>query len=313
MGNKRSKIKHSSPPSSGLAQMRLTTTQPHHYGILMLGAGSVGKSTILKSIESVKQCYQDERHSTPIDARSASQEKAIIRANCIQCILLLCRELLTLNQPPIVLTDLNLHFNTYGTDYGNAMQTITSYTHESFETNLDYIALQSLANAIRIIWQMNKIQEIYKLHMLGKYSIPCNMDHFLNKIERIMSKYYIPSKEDYYKLRCRTTGLIRRYYIDDKKINKFCIYEYGGQRGERAKWIHVFPKRYIIFVVGLDQFCKCLFEDSSTNGLLENMQIFKELLHKTYTKNMQFVLFFTKIDLFKQCLKVTDLSIVYGN
>merc|ERR1712176_1226243 len=128
-----------------------------------------------------------------------------------------------------------------------------------------------------------------------------------------MSKFWIPSKEDYFKLRDKTTGLKEVFYDDDKG-NKFCICDSGGSRGERGKWIQAFGRcQCIIFVIGLDHFCKCLFEDNSVNALVENMQIFKEMLENRYTKKMEFVLFFSQIDLFKECLKITDLSILYGD
>lgn len=55
----------------------------------------------------------------------------------------------------------------------------------------------------------------------------------------------------------------RRYEIDG---SIFEMYDVGGQRNERKKWIHCFDNvTAVIFVAALSEYDQCLFEDASTN------------------------------------------------
>ena len=47
------------------------------------------------------------------------------------------------------------------------------------------------------------------------------------------------------------------------------MYDVGGQRNERKKWIHCFEGvTAVIFVVGLSEFDQCLVEDGVTNRMV---------------------------------------------
>eukprot|EP01083_Nonionella_stella_P002716 7806_1 len=293
MGNRTTQNKHiiHTPPIS----------KPH--GIILLGAGSVGKTTILKLIRQVKGI-------TCRSTASTMSERALIRNNCVNCIF----------QSILILTKKKLDAE-YSLIYKHEIDIVRSFRYREFdseEVDPDDASMKALAKAIHKIWNTKEIQDIFKLRLVGKYAMYSNMDHFFNKIERIMSKYYIPSKEDYFKLKKRTTGFVDISYKTDSG-EEFFIIDVGGSRGERGKWVYLskWPEynsfyKDCIFVVAPDQFCKCLFEDESSNALLENMQLFKECLEQRLMRNRQFILFFTKLDLFRECLKEIDLSILYG-
>ncbi len=68
---------------------------------------------------------------------------------------------------------------------------------------------------------------------------------------------------------------IIRYDIDG---SPFEIYDVGGQRNERKKWIHCFDDvTALIFVAALSEYDQTLFEDSTTNRLLEAVELFGEI------------------------------------
>eukprot|EP01083_Nonionella_stella_P147762 466724_1 len=274
-------------------------------GIVLLGAGSVGKSTIFKMIQQVKGVTE------PL--RPLNKLPGAIRNNCVCSI---TRLIDYATKSGSIIDNL----------YSDQVQLVVSFVSHNFETEqTDDVPMKSLADAIHTIWNHEDIQDIYRWCVFGKYAMYSNMDYFFNKIDLIMSDTYFPSNQDYFKLRDRTTGLNHTSYYDDMG-NEFCIIDVGGQRGERKKWFWALASggNYIynddkkrcptdcIFVVALDQFCKCLFEDESANALMENLQLFKDCLEHKMMRNMQFILFFTKLDLFKECLKVTDLSMLYG-
>ena len=63
--------------------------------------------------------------------------------------------------------------------------------------------------------------------------------------------------------RSLSLSLSRRYEIDG---STFEMYDVGGQRNERKKWIHCFDNvTAVIFVAALSEYDQCLFEDASTN------------------------------------------------
>jgi guanine nucleotide-binding protein G(i) subunit alpha len=51
-----------------------------------------------------------------------------------------------------------------------------------------------------------------------------------------MKDGYIPSEQDVLRSRVRTTGIVENDFVIDG--NQFKMYDVGGQRNERKKWIH---------------------------------------------------------------------------
>ena len=64
---------------------------------------------------------------------------------------------------------------------------------------------------------------------------------------------YTPSEEDVLLCRSRTIGIVKTVLEIDK--NEFNIYDVGGQRNERRKWIHCFDEvTAVIFVAALSEY-----------------------------------------------------------
>jgi hypothetical protein len=53
---------------------------------------------------------------------------------------------------------------------------------------------------------------------------------------QVMRDNYIPSEQDVLRSRVRTTGIVENEFVIDG--NQFKMYDVGGQRNERKKWIH---------------------------------------------------------------------------
>ena len=58
------------------------------------------------------------------------------------------------------------------------------------------------------------------------------------QISRISSPGYIPTQQDVLRTRVKTTGIIETNFTF-KDLN-FKMFDVGGQRSERKKWIHCF-------------------------------------------------------------------------
>jgi hypothetical protein len=65
-----------------------------------------------------------------------------------------------------------------------------------------------------------------------------SVQFYFNKIDIIKMPDYLPDKDDILFSRVRTSGIVtERYNIDG---TTFEMYDVGGQRNERKKWIHCF-------------------------------------------------------------------------
>ena len=92
-------------------------------------------------------------------------------------------------------------------------------------------------------------------------------DHLQNKIDEIKLPDYVPTQNDVLMARVRTSGIVtERYNIDN---TTFEMYDVGGQRNERKKWIHCFEGvTAVIFVAAISEYDQKLFEDGETNRMV---------------------------------------------
>merc|ERR1712228_35931 len=108
-------------------------------------------------------------------------------------------------------------------------------------------------------------------------------------------------------------GLIEEKFI----INniQFNIFDAGGQRNERKKWIKLFDGvTAIIFVAALNHYATILFEDESKNSMQESLQLFDEICNQKWFRKTEIILFLNKNDLFEQRLREgISLSVAFGD
>mmetsp|Transcript_88291 Transcript_88291/g.252534 ORF Transcript_88291/g.252534 Transcript_88291/m.252534 type:complete len:209 (-) Transcript_88291:317-943(-) len=120
---------------------------------------------------------------------------------------------------------------------------------------------------------------------------------------------YTPSEEDVLLCRSRTIGIVKTVLEIDK--NEFNIFDVGGQRNERRKWIHCFDEvTAVIFVAALSEYDQTLFEDSSQNRMVEAIEIFREHSTSSWFKTSALILFLNKSDLFEHKLGKKPISSV---
>lgn len=133
----------------------------------------------------------------------------------------------------------------------------------------------------------------------SEFQIVESMKYYFNKIDAIMQPDYLASDDDILFARVRTSGIVTERYIIDGTM--FEMYDVGGQRNERKKWIHCFDNvTAIIFVAALSEYDQALFEDASTNRMMEAITLFKEICNNKYFANSSMLLFLNKKDLFAE-------------
>lgn len=76
------------------------------------------------------------------------------------------------------------------------------------------------------------------------------------------------------------------------------MFDVGGQRGERRKWIQVFDGiTAILFLVATSGFDSKIREDNKTNRLQEALQLFEDVWSSKFLRDAGFILFLNKQDL----------------
>jgi len=107
--------------------------------------------------------------------------------------------------------------------------------------------------------------------------------------------------------RVRTTGIVQ----SDFRIKSmdFAMFDVGGQRNERRKWIHCFDNvDAVVFVAALSEFDQVLFEDETQNRLDEALDLFAQIVNSKWFKNSSLILFLNKKDLFEKKLKEKNFA-----
>jgi len=110
---------------------------------------------------------------------------------------------------------------------------------------------------------------------------------------------WIPSTEDCVSVRVRTSGIVEEKFVIDKIT--FNIFDVGGQRAERRKWIHSFDNvTAVIFVTAISEYDQVLFEDRTKNRLEEALSLFEEICNSRWFTAVPIMLFLNKKDLFEK-------------
>ena len=90
---------------------------------------------------------------------------------------------------------------------------------------------------------------------------------FLDDLDRLGRKDYMPTEQDILRTRVKTTGIVEVHF-SFKNLN-FKLFDVGGQRSERKKWIHCFEDvTAIIFCVAMSEYDQVLHEDETTVSYL---------------------------------------------
>ena len=123
---------------------------------------------------------------------------------------------------------------------------------------------------------------------------------------RICANDYVASQQDMLQCRIRTSGIVEEEYVIDDVA--FVVFDVGGQRNERKKWIHCFEDvTAVIFVAALSEYDQTLYEQANVNRMSEALTLFRDIVNNQYFTRSAVILFLNKKDLFE--VKVQESSI----
>ena len=132
-----------------------------------------------------------------------------------------------------------------------------------------------------------------------------------NGFNKFQSTTYLPSNEDvlYTKSNIKNSKNFE-FLFSEKNIKLFDV---NGGKGERKKWIHIFDEvNILIFVTSISS----IFEndiESSSNSLLEDLNLFDGIVNSKFFVDTKIVLLFTGIDLFQEKLQNFNLNQIFEN
>ncbi|CAM1322919.1 GNAL (predicted) [Pycnogonum litorale] len=245
--------------------------------LLLLGAGESGKSTIVKQMRIL--------HVDGFSEEEKRQKIEDIKKNIRDAILTITGAMSTLT-PPVPLESSS---NQTRMDY---IQDVASAPDFEFPPEF-YDHTESL-------WQDKGVQLAYERS--NEYQLIDCAKYFLDRVQLIRMPDCTPSEQDILRCRVLTSGIFEtRFQVD--KVN-FHMFDVGGQRDERRKWIQCFNDvTAIIFVTACSSYNMVLREDPTQNRLKESLDLFKSIWNNRWLRTISVILFLNKQDLLAEKIR----------
>jgi hypothetical protein len=90
---------------------------------------------------------------------------------------------------------------------------------------------QKIANELKSLWADETIQELYRSREKLKLRIPEPLLYYMDNIDKITKRDYLPSDQDIIRSKARSTGIVENSLMVGETL--FSIFDTGGQRNER--------------------------------------------------------------------------------
>jgi len=152
---------------------------------------------------------------------------------------------------------------------------------------------------IMALWRDPGVQATFEKR--SQFQLMDSAQYFLDRFEVIAAANYIPSEQDVLRTRVRTTGIVENNF--EIEGVEYKMFDVGGQRSERKKWLHCFEHvTAVLFVAAISEFDQTCFEDDETNRVHEALALFEEICNNQWFKNTAMILFLNKRDLLQNKL-----------
>ncbi|XP_065359956.1 G protein alpha i subunit [Calliphora vicina] len=252
--------------------------------LLLLGAGESGKSTIVKQMKII--------HESGYSQEECEEYRRVVYSNTIQSLMAIIRAMghLKIDFADPSKTEIARQFFTYA-----------SAAEEG-------ILLPELVLLMKKLWSDAGVQQSFSRSR--EYQLNDSAAYYLNSLDRISQPNYVPTQQDVLRTRVKTTGIVETHF--KCKGLYFKMFDVGGQRSERKKWIHCFEcVTAIIFCVALSGYDLVLAEDEEMNRMIESLKLFDSICNSKWFVETSIILFLNKKDLFEEKIKRSPLTICF--
>jgi len=229
------------------------------FKLMLLGAGEGGKTTLLRQMKRL--------HGGGFTESELKDSKPFIIRNVVEAMrtLAIYSELLSDSGEDTKVSKENEEIRSRVAGL-NENQEFTREIWEDFEK----------------LWNDKGIRNTYDLS--HRFQLIDTAEYLLSNMSRFWKSDYIPLFEDLVHSRNRTIGVNRlSFAITDqsgKVTEAYELYDVGGQRTERRKWVHFFDHiTAIMYVAALSSFNQTLFEDARINRLVESLALFRGVIN----------------------------------
>lgn len=253
--------------------------------ILLLGTGESGKTTIIKQMKILHiKGFSDEDRKARIPN---------ILQNIHESIYDILNNMDTINPPVQARNEESILSIKYILNLGPNEP--SDYNDEYFEH-------------VKTAWADGGVKETFQRS--NEYQLIDSAEHFLNRIEEVRKPNYFPDNQDILFCRIETKSISKiEFEVPLSKFEggkaKFWMFDVGGQRGHRKRWIQAFDGiQAILFLISASDFDQRLREDPSKNRLQEAFDLFNDIHRSKFVRQAGLIVFLNKQDLLEK--KITE-------
>lgn len=245
------------------------------YKMLLLGSGESGKSTILKQIKII--------HQNGFSKRELYDYKPFVFKNICECAEAIIKALRKFNLDDDLQTMTN-----------DDLDKILEYEVPMDEDSKTMTF--ALGDKMKTLIKEPMVVKLLEEHR-GEFYLMDSFKYFFDNIDRITADGYVPNVTDVIRTRKQTSGIYdTRFQLEDIRIHLFDV---GGQRSERKKWIHCFDNvTAVMFCVALSEYDQVLLESPTQNRLVESLNLFESVVNSMWFRRTSIILCLNKIDVF---------------
>jgi len=269
--------------------------------ILLMGPSDSGKSELVKQWKKMHSKYTDEE----IKRMSAQIQNEVIGYMKLLCVQSMALQLYDSDEQKTQVQEEN-----------------RVYLQEVVNLPSPYIFNHEFAQKLTTLWADPGIQETWRLR--AKYHIAGNMEYFLGRLEQICAANYKPDFEDLYRIQPKSVSTGSQTESLTVNVDQFGEYHFefmdvGGQRSERRRWLKVVADQMdaLLYVVSISQYDEVCYEDSSTNCLVDALNLFEDIIgilnNRRFFKDKSVFIFLNNFDVFQQKIKKTPITAAFDD
>ncbi|KAJ7508313.1 G-protein alpha subunit [Mycena galericulata] len=254
--------------------------------ILLLGSGESGKSTIVRQMKII--------HQAGFSGAELMAFRAVIRGNAVDSAGAVARAVRRCGMEGAL-----------GEEGRGAVGVIIGEGGQPGEGKTVELG-REIADAIEVLWRDPVVARVLDEHG-SEFYLMDSAAYFISAIQRLADPEYTPTEEDVLRARAQSTSITEtRFNVGGFSIRMFDV---GGQRSERRKWIHCFESvTSIIFCTALSEYDQVLLDEKGQTRLRTSLTLFDTILTSRCFPRTPIILFLNKVDVFAGKLRRVPLE-----